>query len=419
MVANKKLMYVFIFILFCVPFNSWSIEPSDINCNDATTWCAASCGLADVQTAVDAALANSAFDVIVYIPAGNCTWINGTKLDVATGTKKDIRVIGSGEGSTKIIHFRIHLPTDGASHIAELAHITMDGNGTSGAMMDMRMRASSPGRTLHWHDFTMKNYNANYNLHFEGWIGLIDHATMYGVNQAGQSHYGITFHGDGQYSDHTGDLGTANAMFVEDSYFKNYGHSISLFCDAFVVFRYNTIDNADTYIDIHGPGYNSCYSGYPGVSSPNDKHAGGGYEVYNNTFTNCEGAWNISPRAGSAGIITNNTVDSGTVVVLQAQETCTNSMNCGTGEGKTINRIYNYGDGSGCLQMLENWWVWNNIGDRELYLYERADCAGSTKQGTHYWNRAPQAGDHVSSWSPYTYPHPLQKIRAPANLRIK
>jgi len=366
--------------------------------------------LADVQDALDAALSDGATNVTIYIPASSphpFVWSNGASLFIPDGTTKNIRLIGSGQSTTEITHFRIRLPANGVCHIVEFAHMTVDGNGTSGAMMSNRMRAGTPGKVLYWHDFTMKDYNAVYNLHLEGWLGVISGITMIGVDKAGQSDYGITFHGDGQYSDHKADLGTANAMFVEDSSFTDYGHSISLFCDAFVVFRYNIVDNADAYVDIHGPGYNACCPFYPGVSVPNDEHGGGGFEVYNNIFRNYEGAWHIAPRAGTAGIITSNVIESGGsyAVALQVQETCTASTNCGG--AYPCDRVYTVGS-DGCLQMIENWWVWDNTATRELYVYERPDCADCNNENEHYWNRAPQTGDPVASWTPYAYPHPLR-----------
>jgi hypothetical protein len=229
-------------------------------------------------------------------------------------------------------------------------------------------------------------------------------------NRSGQNPYGVAIHGDGHYSNNKSRLGTRNAFFFEQVTFNYCSHSVSLFCDALVVIRKCTIKNADSYIDIHGPTYNSCYYSPYWPEQNTGEDGGGGYEIYDNDFMDYQASWHISPRAGSAGIITQNRFDgSGTYpVCVQAQETCQNSTGCGEGGGETCNRVYRYGQ-RGCLQMLENWFIWDNetISGRSIYEYKNRNCDNCLAEGSGYVTRAPTEELDGFTWTPYTYPHPL------------
>ena len=376
---------------------------------------AASCSAVDIQTAVNMVLGSGDADNTVNIPACNIVWTVGEKVNVSTGLSKKIRLIGSGQSTTKIKYFQIGVPSDTlVSHIVEWAHMTVWSDGvTNLPPISARLRSDPPGQELYWHDITIDSYKTNYVLHLEGWRGVITRFTMIGVDiPSGQNNYGIGIHGDGVYSAHRNDLGTRNALFIEDSSFSYYSHTISLFCDAFAVFRHNTVNYADAYIDIHGPGYNFCKYG---PTQPNDKHGGGGYEVYGNTFNNYQGSWLVSPRAGSAGIIVNNRVgipgnETFFVAVRADSGVCNNSVNCGSGAGQTCSRKYLIDSSNGCTQAKENWYIWNNTGapSGEIYLYGETTCASQcVRADIDYFNRAPTLVADGFTWMPFTYPHPL------------
>jgi hypothetical protein len=429
----RRLFIIIMFLIIAKP--SFAINSADVNCSASNTFCAASCSLSDLQAAVDKALNSKLPDVIVYIPSKGspATWVEGTKLSINADSATKVHLIGSGVQTTDITNFQIDLPSNGVSNLVEVADFSAHGNGknSSFGFMDYRLRPPALWDELYWHDLVISNYGANYTLHFEGWKGLISHLDLTCVDDpTSQNDYGIVVHGDGTYSEHKDEMGSnnpkGNVFYIEDSTISNCSHSVSLFCDAYVVFRHNTVSNADAYLDIHGPGYNYCY--YSGTSD-----AGGGYEVYDNDFYNYKASWHIAPRAGSAGIITGNRFHSGGTygVALQAQETCQKSVGCGDGPGETYKRVDSTSDGPGCLQMLENWWIWNNdcseAGCADLYLYEDSACGSPLRENIDYFRNAPKAGEPVQSWTPFTYPNPLRitglpmagtGLIAPKNLRI-
>ena len=51
------------------------------------------------------------------------------------------------------------------------------------------------------------------------------------------------------------------------------------------------------------------------------------------------------------------------------------------------------------------WWIWGNTSYGSVFVEE--DRPGCLSEGETYWLRAPQAGDPVTSYRKYTYPHPL------------
>ena len=410
----KKSVLILFLSLFFVSGVS-AINPDEIVCSDINTFCAESASLLDVQSAVNSALASSELDVIVFIPQEEVTWVSGTRLSISTGSSKKLRLIGAGISSTIITHFQIDLPVNGMSNLVEVGHFTAygapEGLWSNFGFMDYRIRPFNIGDEIYWHDLVIDRYGVNYNLHFEGWHGVVSNVNLTCRDRSGQNPYGITIHGDGKYSNHLNNVGSGNALFIEDSTFNYCGHSISLFCNAYVVFRNNTVNNADSYLDIHGPGYNFCFYGNP---SPEDKHGGGGFEIYNNNFYNFQSSWYISPRAGSAGIITGNSFHNGGTyaITLQAQETCTQSINCGEGDGKTYDRVYSYNEGDGCLQMLENWFIWDNICYETIrcnpFIYVKSDCGNPLRENIDYFLRAPNLEQDGFTYTPYQHPHPLR-----------
>ena len=71
---------------------------------------AASCSLADIQTAVDACISSAGGTVTIPACSPNpYTWTPSTHLLVDTGTTVDIGFVGSGESTTEIVGFSIQL----------------------------------------------------------------------------------------------------------------------------------------------------------------------------------------------------------------------------------------------------------------------------------------------------------------------
>src|SRR4030043_1446642 len=114
------------------------------------------------------------------------------------------------------------------ANLIEWAHMTAYSdsvNITTPRVQRQRQRAyaSQIGKEIYWHHLSILDYKTLYNLTLEGWHGVVSNVTIRAVpsSPGSQNPYGFTIHGDGQYSDHVPDLGTKNALFVEDSKFYN------------------------------------------------------------------------------------------------------------------------------------------------------------------------------------------------------
>jgi MYXO-CTERM domain-containing protein len=214
-----------------------------------------------------------------------------------------------------------------------------------------------------------------------------------------QNPYGVTVQGDGVYSDHTADFGTRNAFFIEDSTLVGCSHSVSSFCDGFIVFRHNTVRKADSHTDLHGPGYNYCHY------NPDEKTAGGGMELYDNQFVESQGNWVINARAGQGHIYTRNRFDSDDYRILLYWDSGANrnGNNCGTDPGETCGRCYTIGC-QGCCQAQEKTYIWDNDGQVIEYSGSADDCL---IENTTYFLRAPTVAQDGFDWTPFTHPHPL------------
>jgi hypothetical protein len=405
MTLKLRTVLITMIYLACCPSASPAIEPGEIGCSALNTFCASSCNLDDVQAAADDAMASGLADTTIYIPSCSpdpCSWPEGEKLVLNTDVNKTIRLIGSGVESTRIVHFQIDVPGSGKLNLVELGHISCDGNEATPSMIDHRIRPETLNTELFWHDFKITGYTGNYTLHFEGWHGVVSNLDMTcrDIPYPTQNPYGIAVHGDGVYSDHSLDFGSRNAFFIEDSSFDSCSHSVSAFCDAFVVFRNNVVRNADSHTDLHGPGHNYCYY------NPTEETAGGGMELYDNQFLESQGNWVINARAGQGHIYTNNWFDSDDyqIVVYWDNKAVENGNNCGTGPGQTCDRCYTL-DCEGCCQAQEKTYIWDNDGSVVEYVSGSAgDCL---IEDTTYFLRAPTLAEDGFTFTRFSHPHPL------------
>lgn len=349
-------------------------------------------------------MASGIQDTTIVVPACDpnpYTWASGSKLVLVTDPTKVIRLIGSGTDTTEIVNFQIDVPDSTKLNLVELGHMSLDGNDENHSLTDYRLRPETLFVELYWHDLIIKNYASTYTLTFEGWFGLISNIEMWCEDRGStQNPYGITVHGDGVYSDHSVDFGTRNALFIEDSRFDNCSHTISSFCDGYIVFRHNTVTRADSHTDLHGPGYNYCYY------NSDEQTAGGGYELYDNEFNDSQGNWVINARAGQGHIITKNRFDDeGYQILLYWDSGSTrHGNNCGTDAGETCERCYTIGC-NGCCQAQEKTYIWDNDGGVIEYLSSADDCL---IEDVTYFLRAPDLDKDGFSWTPFTYPHPLR-----------
>lgn len=387
---RRNILLVFVITLVIALFFEFEASAAVVTAN--------SCSNTDVQQAVTQVINGGGGQV--NIPAGICTWTSRVTVD--TGVGKNIHIIGAGQGITIITDFRLQHAGSG-SNIVELAHMTILSSALNGEIFFGKFRpADNAGsKFLNYHNLTITGRGPIGTL--EGWIGVVHNNTF--NCRAGQ--YGWYVHGYGNYASTIPAMGTSNSIFFENNTFNGCYHAISGFCNSKIVFRYNTIKNSTHCVDVHGPGYNGCY-----YSTPQWGLDGGRlFEHYNNTYESSN-ACGARIRSGS-GISTGNTYQFTSdgwwsYFGINNDKTCTG-----------FNHILNPWNSTqtGAVQGIQEFWVWNetcpvtNWGNSELssgcFNVANNSCVGGIRENIEYFLRAPQAGDAVTSWTPYTYPHPL------------
>jgi hypothetical protein len=371
---------------------------------------ALSCSVSDVQTAVTDCINTGGGKVTV--PAGTCTW--SSTVSVSTGSGKDIRILGSGQGITVIKDFRLSIPA-GGTNIIELANMTIGASSLNNAIFSEKFRPrDNPGsKELNFHHLTISG-RGPIGV-FEGWIGVIHHC--YFTCRSGQ--YGWYVHGYGDYDTMRPAMGTKTSLFFENNTFDGCYHAVSGFCNSKIVFRYNTIRNSTHCVDVHGPSYNGCY-----YATPQWIEDGGRlFEHYNNTYEN-NNACGARLRSGS-GISTGNkyefTTTSMSYIGLK--------IDGGSASGGCINFTHStdYPCSNAVCQGPQDFWIWNedcHEARRGCFDASYDDCSGGIRENTEYFLRSPSNELDGFSWAAYHYPHPLVSGEAnpppnpPRNLRI-
>ncbi|MGZ3238087.1 MAG: hypothetical protein ACXU8A_12000, partial [Burkholderiaceae bacterium] len=239
-----------------------------------TTIAAADCDYAAVQSAV-----NSAGDgTTVRIPAGDCNW--GTQqLDVPAG----VYLQGAGQDAT-IIRRSGNVPNtkyliafncvNGKQAI--FSDMTLVGNG-SGSIQDKGLGLLNGCRDFKVHDakFTGFIFSAVYVGDAPDQRGVIyKNKFIDNFNESLMNlGYGVVVYGGGAWP--ALDLGSKNAVFVEDNYFSGNRHNIASNNGSVYVFRHNTVVGQDpakdfAMTDAHGLS-----------SSPRGSRS---FEIYDNTY---------------------------------------------------------------------------------------------------------------------------------------
>ncbi len=356
-----------------------------------------SCSQADVQLAVSQVISGGGG--IVYIPAGASTWTTG--VTVNTGSTKNIKIIGAGQGVTTINDFYLIVPASG-SNVVEIAHMTIGSSIRSGGIFSEKFRpANSPGsKELHFHDLTISGRGPIGTI--EGWNGVVNNNTF--NCRSGQ--YGWYVHGYGNYDSTRPAMGTRSSIFFENNTFNGCYHSISGFCNSKIVFRYNTVAGSTHCVDVHGPSYNYCQYASP-VGTPN---GGRLFEHYNNIYE-ANSVCGAKLRSGS-GISTGNnykfTSDGWwSFFGVYNDQTCS-----------SCNHTYVYPPTeSGACQGVQEYWVWNETcpattwSNSEIgsgcFNVSNNSCPGCIRENTEYYLRAPTSTQDGITWTPFTYPHPI------------
>jgi len=409
----------------------------------AATITAANCS----NSAVGTAVANASTGDTVLIPAGDCTW--ATQLTITKG----ISLLGAGQGVTTL---RDNVPKNGsgtsrllvfdvdAPNTFRLANFTLVGQAIDSASYNKgHIALYGTAKSFRIDHITVNNPESTIvRTDGELW-GVIDHITLNGnaaILLAGHSQWGGSEYGDGSWADPLY-WGTEKAIYVEDSKVTANGNpyttnSLDGLDGARVVFRHNTLIQANT--TAHG------------VDSGQRRRSMRSQEIYNNTYTFPSSmpvdfiAW----FRGGTGVMFNNTVTAAGGVNNLAKHQ--NQRDDGpftpwgkcdgtspydqNASGQTGYRCVDQ-PGAGTSRdlggnptpiapanILDPIYVWNNT------INGRSDNCGTWGCGT---DGHVQAGRDIifgtprPGYSPYTYPHPLQKgsgtnaaPSAPRNLSV-
>ncbi|WP_025739771.1 discoidin domain-containing protein [Aquimarina pacifica] len=196
--------------------------------------------------------------------------------------------------------------------------------------------------------------------------------------------YGIVVYGGSTWPEL--ELGTDNAVYIEDNLFSGNRHHIASNGGSRYVFRYNQVTHTDdtknyAMTDAHGK------SSLPAGSRS--------YEIYNNTYMSQTGD-NLVYAAigirGGDGVIFDNAIDSKIIrtIALSAQ-----GFPCGTYPGTNQTRSL---------------YIWNNTNNDDLYPWANMTngivnaCSSSLEENRDYFLEIP------ADYRPYRYPHPRRNV---------
>ncbi|MGZ5817340.1 MAG: hypothetical protein ACXWJD_01210 [Burkholderiaceae bacterium] len=190
--------------------------------------------------------------------------------------------------------------------------------------------------------------------------------------------YGVVVYGGGAWP--ALDLGSKNAVFVEDNYFSGNRHNIASNNGSVYVFRHNTVVGQD-------PAKDFAMTDAHGLSS--SSRGSRSFEIYNNAYsTNISSGLQrtaIGIRGGD-GVIFNNTVAS---TISRGVELMAEGFGCGSYPGP---------------DQIRSVYIWSNQIQDIGYTSGGIDntCPSSIGLNRDYFLSA------KPGYAPYTYPHPLR-----------
>ncbi|GAA4108323.1 hypothetical protein GCM10022393_04300 [Aquimarina addita] len=194
--------------------------------------------------------------------------------------------------------------------------------------------------------------------------------------------YGVVVYGNGTWTDL--ELGTENAVFVEDNFFSGNRHHIASNNNSKYVFRYNKVEHTNpvrnySMADAHGKS-----------SSPVGSRS---YEIYNNEFYTTNDMESRARTAigirGGDGVIFNNTC---TDSIYRTVELWAEGFSCSTYPG---------------IHQIRSLYIWNNEYHDELNITTEGianNCESSIQENRDYFLQA------KPGYQPYDYPHPSRNI---------
>jgi hypothetical protein len=406
---------------------------------------ATSCSQSNVQTAISTAVGGD----VVLIPAGSCTWATPV-----SWSNKNISVIGAGVGNTIITGatlFSIQITTNPASF--RVSGMTLTGTTPNKVISinSSNVKAAIKGWRVDHVRFNYSSGGLAFYITGVNW-GLIDHCTFDGsgyeisaifayLNSEGSGTGYLSGDYDWSLPLH---LGSDEAVYFENcdiNFSSGTTQVFDLVYGGRAVLRYSTID----------------YSYFITHSARTGDRGGLLYEVYNNTFTG-KGFFRPAQLRSGTGIIFNNTItgygtntfdldnqrsstENGCYVVNAPLNRCNGSSsydgNIDSNGWPCLDQI---GRAPGTIgnQPSEPLYTWNNGSNatcatggacnNSVVADINGGCPSSAGWIKTIGNASPHSGgvlDYVNNGSmpkpgykPYTYPHPLNAIAPPRNLRI-
>lgn len=397
---RHKNLFVLPFILLYLSFTAYA---ADINAN--------SCSQTDVQNAINSSVSGDR----VLVPSGNCAW----GASVVVPDSKKITLQGAGVGQTIITSGTqfVGIGTSGSRVTGFTFEVTSGGTTMidiqgQGWRIDHNHFINSTGSKL----LAMKPNGLNVTIQPRG---LIDNNTFDGLR--------ILMFGMGNFNtaseawDDPLELGTDNAVFVEDNIFNQIfnGNIIDVNRGGRYVFRYNTVNvnmvtHSGSLVEVHSK------------QSTNERGSRS-WEIYENTFNATNSTFTVMFIRGGTGVVFNNTIItnmSSTGIALDnvrsiAPRQCngTDPMDSNEGVGAEV-----------------GWMCRDQIGaSTDEFLWTGANPnPPQEKVPAYFWNNTkngsptlPQinnsTGDHIQSgrdyiddgtvrpgYTAFTYPHPLR-----------
>jgi hypothetical protein len=335
----------------------------------------ADCSINAVQKAVNSVVPGTT----ISIPAGDCNWgtqqLNipgGIFLQGAGQDATTIRRVGVVSESTYLIAYDC---SNGGQ--AKMAGMTLVGNGNGGITdKGLGLLNGCKDFKISENKFTKFIFSAIYVGDAPNQSGVIFNNKFIDNFSADLMNlgYGISVYGGGAWP--ALDLGSKNAVFIEDNYFSGNRHNVASNNGSVYVFRYNTVIGQE-------PAKDFAMTDAHGVSS--SPRGSRSFEIYNNQYsTNIS---NGSQRTavgirGGDGVIFNNTIAN---TISHAVELDTEGFSCGAYPG--------------------------NDQIRSLYIWNNSDTAGGSLNNNCPASIALNRDYFLSEkpgYSPYTYPHPLR-----------
>lgn len=371
---------------------TFALQPAN-----AATVNAASCSLADVQSAILAARDGDT----VAVPAGNCTWSGTLNLG------KGIHLRGAGRDSTRITmtgtiamqkHSTFRVALSGFS-------LSKSGGGNASRILIVSGSWSGAPPLIFDNTFTVNGsgtirYETNGGVIFKNiFNGQWDDSAIQHKNDSGWESwttadtYGVR--------DTTG---TQN-LYVEDNTFNNMPNQATDFDDAArIVFRYNTLNQ-------------SSFNSHGRDTSPiGIRH----FEIYNNSFRYDDSGvnqnWQIWIRGG-AGVIFNNHIanligqmwgDKPEISFsIRGAEDVRPQGSCSNVSYPVPHQI---GHGyNGTAYVMDRIFMWNNTGNPVVSAgWNWGNPCGLNFSTFWQSGRDYAFNTQKSGYVPYTYPHPLR-----------